>query len=284
MPAWGVRTALTALRSFMAEKGSAGQVGGMEAKKEVRERLARESEGWKCEGCGGRTNNEIMREWWEICKERGVKVEEEMSLEALPEGLNLEAREPGPKAEDSQPRIETRREPPQAGSSASLGGEAVQSNLLSPRTQPLPAFDPAALADSPAQLLPPDDRTQVDYPAAPNSHPITADNTLLAANNTSSTSRTSRALVSHQQAAQHSDPRGRSRPNSPPNPPAVTAPAPANPHNVVTDNNAEDLATGTIDKAIGALFVALLIMILKKIFYPAGESEGGMEGLYMSGD
>src|ERR1700750_1661662 len=31
MPAWGVRTALTALRTFMAEPGTAGQVGGLEA-------------------------------------------------------------------------------------------------------------------------------------------------------------------------------------------------------------------------------------------------------------
>jgi hypothetical protein len=51
-----------------------------------------------------------------------------------------------------------------------------------------------------------------------------------------------------------------------------------------TTPNAEDFATRTIDKAIGALFVALLIMILKKIFYPAGGGGGSMEGLYMSGD
>jgi hypothetical protein len=50
------------------------------------------------------------------------------------------------------------------------------------------------------------------------------------------------------------------------------------------NNIAEDPSTITIDRAIGALFVALMIMILKKIFYPAGGSGGSMEGLYMSGN
>jgi len=93
MPAWGVRTALTALRSFMAEKGSAGQVGGLEASADVRKRLARESKGWKCEACG-KTNEDVMKEWWEVCREAGVSVQEEegVELETLPEGMNLEAR------------------------------------------------------------------------------------------------------------------------------------------------------------------------------------------------
>src|SRR5205809_1402819 len=41
-PAWGLRTALVALRAFMGGEAK-GQVGGMEAEAAVRERLARES-------------------------------------------------------------------------------------------------------------------------------------------------------------------------------------------------------------------------------------------------
>lgn len=60
-PAWGLRTALVALRSFM-ETNAKGQIGGMDTAPAVRERMARESGGWKCGVCGDRTNAEIMRE------------------------------------------------------------------------------------------------------------------------------------------------------------------------------------------------------------------------------
>lgn len=89
MPAWGIRTALVALRSFMGEEGTAGQVGGMEASKDVRQRMARSSKQWRCDGCGGKTNEEIMQEWWAICREKGIDVKEEAGLEELPEGLKL---------------------------------------------------------------------------------------------------------------------------------------------------------------------------------------------------
>ena len=59
-PAWGIRTALWALRAFM-EGGAKGQVGGMEMGEAERRRLAEESRSWKCVGCGGRTNNEILK-------------------------------------------------------------------------------------------------------------------------------------------------------------------------------------------------------------------------------
>jgi ubiquitin-conjugating enzyme E2 J1 len=73
----------------MGEEGTAGQVGGLEASKEVRERMARSSKEWKCDGCGGKTNEEIMQEWWAICREKGIDVKEEAGLEELPEGLKL---------------------------------------------------------------------------------------------------------------------------------------------------------------------------------------------------
>lgn len=60
-PAWGVRTALVALRSFM-ETDSKGQLGGLDTTDAVRKRLATESRGWRCNGCGGRTNEDIIKE------------------------------------------------------------------------------------------------------------------------------------------------------------------------------------------------------------------------------
>ncbi|KAK7749952.1 hypothetical protein SLS53_000534 [Cytospora paraplurivora] len=60
-PAWGVRTALVALRSFM-ETDPKGQLGGLATGDDVRRALARESREWRCGGCGGRTNGEIIKE------------------------------------------------------------------------------------------------------------------------------------------------------------------------------------------------------------------------------
>ncbi|CAK7228491.1 hypothetical protein SEUCBS140593_006934 [Sporothrix eucalyptigena] len=60
-PAWGLRTALVALRSFM-ETDPKGQVGGLDASDAVRRRLAGESGAFVCHGCGGRTNAAILEE------------------------------------------------------------------------------------------------------------------------------------------------------------------------------------------------------------------------------
>lgn len=102
-PAWGVRTALVALRGFMGEEGTAGQVGGLESTKEVRERLAKQSRSWSCPNCGGEeegenkkgwTNEERLNWWWDLCREKGVNVEVECEgMEALPDDVKIETRE-----------------------------------------------------------------------------------------------------------------------------------------------------------------------------------------------
>jgi ubiquitin-conjugating enzyme E2 J1 len=58
-PAWDVRTALTALRPFMASEGE-GQVGGVRANAEIRRKFALASRGWRCEACGGKRMDEIL--------------------------------------------------------------------------------------------------------------------------------------------------------------------------------------------------------------------------------
>ncbi|EGY17975.1 ubiquitin-conjugating enzyme [Verticillium dahliae VdLs.17] len=59
-PAWGVRTALVALRSFM-ETDPKGQLGGLESTDAVRQRHALASRSFKCPACG-KSNEEIMAE------------------------------------------------------------------------------------------------------------------------------------------------------------------------------------------------------------------------------
>ncbi|KAK3403215.1 ubiquitin-conjugating enzyme/RWD-like protein [Sordaria brevicollis] len=66
-PAWGVRTALVALRSFM-ETDPKGQLGGLDASDAARRRMATESRAWKCQACG-KTNEEIIKECEEAAKE-----------------------------------------------------------------------------------------------------------------------------------------------------------------------------------------------------------------------
>ncbi|KAI0552095.1 ubiquitin-conjugating enzyme/RWD-like protein [Xylaria curta] len=72
-PAWGVRTALVALRTFM-ETGASGQIGGLDTSDAVRARLAASSRSWRCGVCA-RTNEEIIAECEERCREAGESSE-----------------------------------------------------------------------------------------------------------------------------------------------------------------------------------------------------------------
>lgn len=63
-----------------------GQVGGLEMGMLGRERLARESRGWRCGGCGGRTNEEVLRECERAAETCTGKTREE---EVVPEELRL---------------------------------------------------------------------------------------------------------------------------------------------------------------------------------------------------
>jgi len=70
-----------------------GQVGGLDMSEEGRKRLAKESRGWRCAGgCGGRTNEEVLRE----CEEEWKAMEGEggeRKEDAVPEELRLEYRD-----------------------------------------------------------------------------------------------------------------------------------------------------------------------------------------------
>lgn len=90
MPAWGVRTALVALRSFL-ETPAGGQVGGLDTSDATRRHLADQSRGWTCQGCG-KSNEEIIEESTEAAKmlEEEGKTRQE---DKVPEELKLGYRE-----------------------------------------------------------------------------------------------------------------------------------------------------------------------------------------------
>jgi ubiquitin-conjugating enzyme E2 J1 len=94
-----------------------GQLGGLEASDDVRRRLARESSAWRCPGCGGRTNGEIMAEVEERCKEvhgddAGKGRQEEVKVpEELKMGWRDEmTQDPGDKGENGKGKGKEREE------------------------------------------------------------------------------------------------------------------------------------------------------------------------------
>ncbi|KAK1979681.1 ubiquitin-conjugating enzyme [Colletotrichum cereale] len=85
-PAWGVRTALVALRSFM-ETDPRGQLGGLETSDAVRKRHATASHAFKCPTCA-KTNIEIIQECEDIAKTNAKSSEATTEVE-IPSELKL---------------------------------------------------------------------------------------------------------------------------------------------------------------------------------------------------
>ena len=138
-PAWGIRTALVAIRSFM-DSEARGQVGGMESSEEVRKRLAGGSRAWKCGVCQ-RSNEEILREVEEAVGEQGGEGKREGDV--VPEELRLAYREDlGKKEEGGKGREgETEQQPASA--------------ISSPPPQPQPAPPSQARQRQPPSTQPP---------------------------------------------------------------------------------------------------------------------------------
>lgn len=253
MPAWGVRTALTALRSFMAEKGTAGQVGGLEANNEVRERLALESRRWKCSQCGGKTNQEIMDEWWLACREKGVNVEEHTALESLPEGMNLEARDPNEQSQDKGKETEADQRPMAI---TAAQDHSIPSTAEDPVPHSSTVSRPTQAGSSP--YLPRPVNSHLTRPVLPSP---TASQVQLAATERLTPAEAESATIAAQ-----------SRPmqmlHRPPIPEALLA-QPAAPQREAL----------SLDTAIGAIIFLLAAMILKKVFYPA---QGPVDEFYMN--
>ncbi|KAF3009968.1 hypothetical protein E8E13_011262 [Curvularia kusanoi] len=154
-PAWGVRTALVAIRSFM-DTDAKGQLGGIECSRDARERMARDSGKWTCAGCG-KSNMDIMKEREEAVEEI-EKTEGKRKEEHVPEELRLayrdelaqdEAAKTAPidkgkaKAVESQTQQEV-SQTPRVGHTPVATGSAVTSRLPS-----TPAMRPTRTTTTP---------------------------------------------------------------------------------------------------------------------------------------
>ena len=114
------------------EGDAKGQVGGMEMPEQERRRLAGESKAWKCQGCGGRSNEDILKE------EGGEAGEGKRNEHVVPEELKFGFRDQMAAAE---------------------GGDVVKDrgmqDVATPAPDPLHASAPAALPPPPT-LSPPE--------------------------------------------------------------------------------------------------------------------------------
>jgi ubiquitin-conjugating enzyme E2 J1 len=101
-PAWGIRTALVAIRSFM-DTTTKGQIGGLECDAATRRAMAREAPAWTCARCA-RSNAEIMAALEEAVRGAGGGVAGAgAEAEKVPGELRLAYREDlaeGPKQQD----------------------------------------------------------------------------------------------------------------------------------------------------------------------------------------
>ncbi|KAF8244678.1 UBC-like protein [Wilcoxina mikolae CBS 423.85] len=119
-PAWGVRTAVVALRGFM-ETEPGGQVGALECSEEQRRVMAKESREWRCETCG-KSSVKILEESEEAAREMGLegRVEEETPTE-LKIGFKV------------------KKEEGEGGGQSSAATPAVANGYVSPPGQPAAA-------------------------------------------------------------------------------------------------------------------------------------------------
>lgn len=273
MPAWGVRTALTALRTFMAEPGTAGQVGGLEAPEHVRKRLAAESRSWRCGGCE-KTNEQVMQEWWAACREQGVKVDEEgadVGLENLPDGMAVEAREVCKDKEPSQTQSQTLQPP---GSSIPPPSQSAQTS----QRQPPPSSIPLSASPTPEtiQRLAEARLTPSDFPSTSN-----PTNSSIPANppppsgqrpmmNLHAPPLAAAAAALEQHAALQQQQRR--------NDGVRTGPGVVTGEHTAAAAAQHGNGTVTIDRAIAGVFLLLVLMVLKKVFWPAAAVGGGAVG------
>ncbi|GAP90579.1 putative ubiquitin-conjugating enzyme e2 j1 [Rosellinia necatrix] len=158
-PAWGVRTALVALRTFM-ETGASGQIGGLDTSDAVRTRLAASSRAWRCGACA-RSNQEIMAE----CEKRYHESGEASGAKEVEVPAEL--------------RMAFRDEMGKAKTDADGGAtEDAESSELAEgfvRTAPVRTGDaPAAAAPAPVPAPTPTPTTRIPLPNSIGSIPVGA--------------------------------------------------------------------------------------------------------------
>ena len=242
-PAWGIRTSLLAIRSFM-DGDAMGQVGGMDASLEARREYARESADWVCEVCG-RANGVILGEWREECRGMGVEVDDEgegvsTGVGDVSQGDTQNSGDggdgPGDVKDTTGAAAATSGEQaqqPQSGAEETENAAPVVSSARPTQAAPAPA--PATTSTAPPNPAspPPSSSSPAQHPLPRNAPPA-------------------RSPASPLQAAAAA-------------PPPVPATATQAHSGSAAASQANSNSTPWLDRAIFGLFIALLVMILRRI-------------------
>lgn len=278
-PAWGVRLALTALRVFMTEEGK-GQVGGLEASESVRKQLAERSRSWKCLGCetGGKTNQEIMKEWWDCCRERGVQVGDDgevvegtdSATEKIPEELRLGYRDELGAKDDSAQK--------QSAGKASDDAQNALESVMKPTAQTTDVnsqLQPQVSTTSPStqpSLDPPSGSRPSTSNIAPSSQPPSIPSpSTLAPTPSSSSAQTNPLSQQSSTASIHAKTNINASSSTQTSSSTSTTASQSRPRPITSQQQLqrqpEQITTPWLDRAISGLVIALLFMVLKKIFH-----------------
>ncbi len=137
-PAWGIRTALVAIRSFM-DSDAKGQLGGMDCTEGTRKAMAQASRAWKCAACM-KGNEEILQE----SEKRTDRTSGERKELEVPEELRLAYRDEMGK---------------QAGSVGPVTGPSSDTTASARSTVATPTADAANTQATPQPSLPQPTRT-----------------------------------------------------------------------------------------------------------------------------
>lgn len=173
-----------------------GQVGGMDANKEARRDWAVKSRKWRCESCG-KTNEEVLSEWREVCREKGVEFEDgengapsSSQRDVVPDELRLGYRDELGKAsekdENGDSNGQGEKDTSQTASTAEVSTStssqpSTETNLQDPsstQTNSLPsaqtshAHTPRATSSS-SSPAPPRDASSAAQPSTPAPTPTT---------------------------------------------------------------------------------------------------------------
>jgi len=124
-----------------------GQLGGMEAGKEVRERMAREGGNWRCGVCG-KTNTEILKEREDLVGEEGKREEE-----VVPDELRLAYRDELGKAEKLPDPAKGDSADGPTKSSSTSAAPAVDATTSTPLITPAPAPQPTRTIPAPQPVV-----------------------------------------------------------------------------------------------------------------------------------
>ena len=133
------------------EGDAKGQVGGMEMPEKERRRLAGESRTWRCQGCGGRSNQDILKE------EGGEGGEGKASEHVVPEELKFGFRDQMAAAESKDVARGKGKEAISASATNPVPASASAASPSPPTMSPTEAIHPTRTVPtaSPSHVAPP---------------------------------------------------------------------------------------------------------------------------------